>query len=96
MCFLRFGCGGWTTKFSGLQFTNVLYKTVHRWDWDVIYYDMDGTLTGTPNGVVVYNDNITALHDNCQKVRSFKNGVSCTGTNSWIRFSFNKYKRLEN
>ncbi|CAF0710276.1 unnamed protein product [Brachionus calyciflorus] len=86
-----FGCGGWTTKYSGLKFSNVLYKTVHRWDWDTVYHDLDGSLTGKANSVVVYNNNFTKTDSRCIANPSFNNGIACQNTNEWIRFAFNQY-----
>ncbi len=81
-------CGGWVTQFSGLKFSNVKYRTQHRWDWDFIAQDLDGSLTGQANSVVVYRDNITN-DANCQVKPEFESGTVCKLTNSWIRFSFN-------
>ena len=71
---------------AALQFYRVQYKTVHRWDWDNVFRDTDGSLTGTPNAVVVYNDTITANRGNCTPDESLLNGLVCTDTESWIRF----------
>lgn len=87
---LRIGCGGWTNHFKQLKFNNVLYKTLHRWDWDLVYTDLDGTLTGLPNGgVVIYADNITLNKPNCQLDASLRNAVKCSNTNDWIRMAYN-------
>ncbi len=85
------GCGGWTTKFTGLSFTNVRYKTTHRWNWDGVYHDLDGSLTGVANGVVVSYNNITQASSSCQASDSFRNGIVCSDTQEWVRFAFNNF-----
>lgn len=55
-----------------------------------MYYDLDGSLTGSLDNVVVSINNITLNNPKCQLNRNFKNGMVCTKTNGWIRFSFNK------
>ena len=76
---------------TGLSFTRVSHRTVHRWDWDVIFHDMDGSLTGTPDAVVVAADNITLNHPSCLASDAFSNGVVCTNTSNWIQFAFNAF-----
>lgn len=56
----------------------------------MVYKDLDGSLTGYPNGVVVYADNITTTKSNCQVDSAFKNAVKCHDTNNWIRHAYNK------
>lgn len=72
-----------------MKFYNVKYRTLHRWDWDAIYYDIDGSLSGVANGVVVARDNITLNHPNCRVDDMFDNGTVCGNTQNWIRFAFN-------
>ncbi len=76
------------SQFTNLRFSNVQYRTEHRWDWDFIGQDLDGSLTGQANSVVVFNDSIT-VDSNCQANPSFKNGISCRLTNTWVRLAFN-------
>ncbi|CAF0978946.1 unnamed protein product, partial [Brachionus calyciflorus] len=83
-----FGCGGWTTKFTGLSFSNVMYRTLHRWNWDFIGQDLDGSLSGIVNGYVVSTNNFTTSNQNCQAKAFFKGGSICK-SNDWIRFSYN-------
>ncbi len=69
-------------------FENVLYRTRHRWNWDFIAYDIDGTLTDQPDGgVVVANDGITSNNPACKLDSKFKNGVICP-KNDWIRVTY--------
>jgi hypothetical protein len=85
---LRIGCGGWTTKFKGLSFSNVLYKTLHRWNWDAVMEDLDGSLTGIVGAVVVSATNMTAGDVRCYTSNTFLNGSVCKQTTDWIRFAF--------
>jgi hypothetical protein len=75
-----------------LTFTNVLNNVQFRWDWDIILYDTDGTLTGEIGGTAVSSNNIT-LNNNrtkCVSRSTFDNGVACSAqTLTWIRFAFN-------
>jgi hypothetical protein len=50
---------------------------------------LDGSLTGSLDNVVVSVDNITLNHPKCESSENFKNGMVCSKTNGWIRFSFN-------
>jgi hypothetical protein len=86
------GCGGWTTHFTGLSFNNVKYKTIHRWSWDAILRDLDGSLTGSAGNVVVSSTNITKGDSRCQTSSSFYQGTVCSQTTDWIRFAFNGLK----
>jgi hypothetical protein len=46
-------------------------------------------LTGTPNNIILYNDNLTNTSPNCRANPSFQNGLTCSNPNGWIRFAFN-------
>lgn len=90
---LRFGCGGWTTKFTGLTFNNVKYRTIHRWNWDFVGQDLDGSLSGVTNGYVVSTTNITLSNSNCVQKDFLLSGSVCSSSD-WIRFSFNNVINL--
>lgn len=75
-----------------MSFFNVRSRTLHRWDWDAIYEDLDGSLTGTPGAVVVSKNNITSNDPSCMDTGQFKNGIKCVNTKTSIRFSFNNYE----
>ncbi|CAF0756351.1 unnamed protein product [Brachionus calyciflorus] len=83
-----FGCGGWTTKFTGLSFKNVMHRTLHRWNWDFIGQDLDGSLSGVVNGYVVSSNNFTSSNPTCVTNTMFKGGAVCRSTD-WIRFAYN-------
>lgn len=71
-----------------MYFENVLYRTLHRWNWDFIAYDIDGTLTDQPGGgVVVASDGITSNNPACKSDNKFSNGVICP-KNDWIRVTY--------
>ena len=75
---------------SGLKFINVLTKVLFRWDWDFVLLDLDASLTGRVNDVVVMADNLTLNNPNCRTDPAYENGVSCSNTKNWIRFAFNQ------
>ncbi|RNA07260.1 hypothetical protein BpHYR1_049764, partial [Brachionus plicatilis] len=64
-------CGGWVTKLEQLKFNNVQIRAIQRWDWDLIYDDLDGSLTDETNNVVVYNNNFTINDPNCKSDSRF-------------------------
>lgn len=81
-------CGGWTNKFKQLYFDNVQKRTKHRWDWDFIADDLDGSLTNTlTGGVVVFNGDLIKSNPNCINSTLFENGVVCP-KKSWIRVAY--------
>ncbi len=90
--FFSFGCGGWTTHFTGMSFSNVLYKTIHRWSWDVVMRDLDGSLSGGVGNVIVAATNFTQGDSRCSLNSAFFGGAVCSKTTDWIRFSFNDIK----
>jgi hypothetical protein len=72
-----------------MSFKNVQYKTVHRWSWDAVMKDLDGTLTGGAGNVVVSQTNITDADSRCSLHSEYNGGAVCSNTNDWIRFAFN-------
>ncbi len=75
-----------------MSFTNVLRRTAHRWAWDFVARDLDGSLTGTANAVVVSNTSITYGDSRCTVNDAYVGGIVCMDTLGWIRFAFNKAK----
>lgn len=75
-----------------MKFINVEKRAIVRWDWDLIYDDVDGSLTDESNAVVVYNNNFTMSNPNCRLDSRFINGTVCTNSKKWIRFAFNELK----
>ncbi len=67
----------------------MLYKTLHRWDWDFVAEDIDGSLSGRAGDVVVFNNNLTENNPYCHKNPALFNATSCSNSKGWIRFAFN-------
>ena len=84
-----YGDGGWTTEFSGISFNNVKHKTLHRWIYDVIMKDSDGSLSGKAGNVVVSRTNITDGDSRCNSSSFYEGGTVCENTADWIRFTLN-------
>ena len=72
-----------------MSFYNVNYRTLHRWSWDVIMEDLDGSLTGQAGNVVVSRTNITDGDSRCSLNSKYDGGAICSNTKDWIRFAFN-------
>jgi len=87
-------CGGWTTQFKELTFNNVKKRTLHRWNWDVIYQDLDGSFGGSPGDVIASKDNLTLNNPNCKQSNLFENGLVCSNTKTLkasIKQEFHKF-----
>ena len=65
-----------------------MFKLQFRWDWDFIFKDLDGSLTGAANSVAVSANNITMNNPNCQLDNSYEAGMNCLDKQGWIRFAF--------
>ena len=87
--FLSFGCGGWTSRYSGLSFDNVFYRVTQRWDWDLVVSDLDGSIGGIANSYIISDNNITRANPNCRQLSYLQNARSCSSSQNWIRFAFN-------
>ena len=75
-----------------MRFINVRYRTLHRWSWDAVMADLDGSLTGGIGNMIVSTTNITKNDQRCKFDGSYYRGMICSNTKSWIRFSFNNAK----
>ncbi|XP_076865903.1 fibrocystin-L-like isoform X2 [Brachyhypopomus gauderio] len=53
-----FQCGGWSAKFSGVQFYQSPNKAAFRWEHEIALEDTDGSLTGNPGSKVVPKSNL--------------------------------------
>ena len=51
--------------------------------------DLDGSLTGKKDDVIVFNNNLTKNNPNCRDDGSYLNGIACSNTDGWIRFAYN-------
>ena len=77
-----------TGIFNGFNFNIFIINLILK---DMIFKDLDGSLAGNPGDVVVAQDNITLLNPSCRNTGQFDNGVACSNTTTWIRFSFDEY-----
>ncbi|CAF1377186.1 unnamed protein product, partial [Adineta steineri] len=85
------GCGGWLTKFSQLNFINVLNRGQFRWSYDGIYQDEDGTLGNIPGATIMPPDGLWNTSNACTPTPHFVNSITCPGSlGNFLRFSFNQ------
>ncbi|CAF3925163.1 unnamed protein product [Rotaria sp. Silwood2] len=83
-------CGGWTTKFSQMSFTNVTNRALFRWPYDGLYLDEDGTLGGLPNATIMPPDSLWNTSTACVPASNFLNAIRCPASlGRWLRFAFN-------
>ena len=57
----------------------------------MIYKDRDGSITGTPNTLVVHSDNITLSDSRCVGGAAYSEGLVCKNMANWIRFALNRF-----
>ncbi|KAI4871505.1 hypothetical protein NFI96_027165, partial [Prochilodus magdalenae] len=84
-------CGGWSAKFSGIQYYQTPNKAAFRWEHEVVLIDTDGSLTGNPGYKVLPKSNLLdSAHcsDNASWSVSFPGSV-CDSTMSFHRLAFN-------
>lgn len=90
-------CGGYTTRFSALEFNNVKFRANWDWDWQHILEDLDGSLTGhRPTRKRAASESVFAVSKGalteddpaCTNDGFLDNGMTCLKSNSWIRFAF--------
>ncbi|XP_053349466.1 PKHD1 like 1, tandem duplicate 1 [Clarias gariepinus] len=83
--------GGWTVKFSGINYYQSPNKATFRWEHEIVLMDLDGSLTGNPNYKVVPKSNLLdPLHcsDNASWSIGFP-GTVCDNTISFHRLGIN-------
>lgn len=86
-----FACGGWMTRFSQLSFTNVLNRGNFRWQYDGIYHDEDGSLSNSPNSMIIAPDGLWSTAPACTVTANIANARTCpVSLGTWVRFAFNK------
>ncbi|CAM2722167.1 unnamed protein product [Rotaria socialis] len=84
-------CGGWTTRFSQISFTNVTNRALFRWSYDGLYLDEDGTLAGLPNATIWAPDSLWNTSTACVPANNFVNAIRCpVSLGRWLRFAFNE------
>jgi hypothetical protein len=79
---------GWETAFSNISFVNVLVRGRFRWAYDGVYHDEDGSLSGTPNTMIMAPDGLTNTSLFCSPLPSFENALQCPRSQgAWQRFA---------
>ncbi|XP_030644362.1 PKHD1 like 1, tandem duplicate 1 [Chanos chanos] len=85
-------CGGWSAKFSGIQYYQAPNKAGFRWEHEVALIDSDGSLTGNVDHKVVPLSNLLdPAH--CSESSEWSVGFSgavCDDTVSFHRLAFNQ------
>ena len=84
--------GGWTTHTSKNRFVNSPRRTALQWSHEAVIVDLDGSLTGYPNGCVVpSNGNLPPQHCTASPADSYgpHDGSVCDSNIKFIRFAFN-------
>uniref|UniRef100_A0AAY5ETB4 Polycystic kidney and hepatic disease 1 (autosomal recessive)-like 1 n=1 Tax=Electrophorus electricus TaxID=8005 RepID=A0AAY5ETB4_ELEEL len=84
-------CGGWSAKFSGVQFYQSPNKAAFRWEHEIALIDTDGTLTGNPGSKVVPKSKLldpAHCSDDPAWSAGFP-GAVCDNTISFHRLAFN-------
>jgi hypothetical protein len=86
-------CGGYTYHTEGMKFVNAPNKAVFAWDWEGVFTDLDGSLTGKAAGWTVLPTTGTVPTD-CEHAADFsmfKPASMCPPKyKKWHRLSFNK------
>ncbi|XP_060573258.1 fibrocystin-L-like isoform X2 [Ruditapes philippinarum] len=86
-------CGGYTYHTEGIKFVNAPNKAVFAWDWEGVFTDLDGSLTGKAAGWTVLPTTGTVPTD-CEHAADFsmfKPASMCPPKyKKWHRLSFNK------
>lgn len=86
-------CGGYTTHFQRLKFDNVRFRANWDWNWQHVFLDRDGTLTGHTHATntiyAVAKSAMTNSDPRCTDDGLFANGLTCSiATSTFIRYAF--------
>lgn len=66
-----------------------------RWAYDGVYYDEDGSMSGTPDTILMAPDGLTNTSLICSPMPLLDNAIQCPRSQgAWLRFSFQEI--LEN
>lgn len=85
--------GGWTTHTMKNRFVNSPRRSAFLWNHESVIVDLDGTVTGYPNGSLVpFNANLPPDHCfySAQDSHGPHNGSVCDSTVTFRRFAFNE------
>ncbi|XP_057211103.1 fibrocystin-L-like [Triplophysa rosa] len=83
-------CGGWSARFSGIQYYQSPNKARFRWEHEVALIDTDGSLTGNMNSKVVPMSNLLDP-SHCSQAADWSVGVPgavCDNTTNFHRLVF--------
>ncbi|KAI7798962.1 putative fibrocystin-L [Triplophysa rosa] len=83
-------CGGWSARFSGIQYYQSPNKARFRWEHEVALIDTDGSLTGNINSKVVPMSNLLDP-SHCSQAAEWSVGVPgavCDNTTNFHRLFF--------
>ncbi len=92
----NFGCGGYKYLFKGIEYRNSPNKANFRWDYDGIFIDLDGTLSGKEAGTSVLTAAAAGLDPARCPVsadpfsKGDENAMYCSPQVKSIRFAFNQ------
>ncbi|KAM9824037.1 PKHD1 like 1, tandem duplicate 1 [Neosynchiropus ocellatus] len=84
-------CGGWGSRYSGIEYFNSTQKGGFRWEHEAFFVDLDGSLTGNvDHKVVPWTGLLDPAH--CTKSPEWSvgfPGAICDHTVEFSRFAFN-------
>uniref|UniRef100_UPI00398F2CC2 PKHD1 like 1, tandem duplicate 1 n=1 Tax=Pristiophorus japonicus TaxID=55135 RepID=UPI00398F2CC2 len=83
-------CGGWSVRFSGVQYFDAANKAAFRWEHEVVLHDLDGSLTGNSDYKVVPQSSLLDPA-RCQQSTEWSQGypgVVCDSTVNFHRLAF--------
>ncbi|KAA0710214.1 Fibrocystin-L Polycystic kidney and hepatic disease 1-like protein 1 [Triplophysa tibetana] len=83
-------CGGWSARFSGIEYYQSPNKARFRWEHEVALVDIDGSLTGNMNSKVVPMTNLLDP-SHCSQAADWSVGVPgavCDNTTNFHRMIF--------
>ncbi|XP_068094025.1 fibrocystin-L-like [Hyperolius riggenbachi] len=83
LCYDR--CGAWSVRFDGIQFFNTSNKGSFRRENEIVFIDMDGTLTGQTGGKVVPYSGLLDPSQ-CSRSREWSYGYPGYVCNSTVSF----------
>ena len=91
---LKFGKrGGFGHRFEKIKMVNSPRRVAFQWNHETVLSDLDGSLTGFPNGSIVpTNENLPPEKCNSSNMDSYGNhpGSICDGSITFKRFSWNE------
>ncbi|XP_067833370.1 fibrocystin-L-like [Heptranchias perlo] len=83
-------CGGWSARFSRIQYFDTVNKAAFRWEHEAVLLDLDGSLTGHHDYKVVPQSPLmdpARCHQSAEWSRGYP-GVLCDSTVTFHRLAF--------